>query len=516
MTDVKPIKVYKHSGLLINVKNLEEDDIRRAIKRWTVHLYQDKTCAKCPFLEDRPGENCETCSSYMGARKLAKIVERGNQRLLSLPYGDTQRVRAFIKSLKRPYEVVDRTAPPTPLSRRIKMTIQLYPFQEEAKKALIEAGRGVLNAPPRAGKTVAGAALICEIGCKAIIIASQRDWLNQFRETFIGSATAKACTNAKPEQIRFCKTYEDFANTDIALATPQQFMTERGQKLLKRISALHHVLLLDEVHLTPALATSRVISQFTAKYRFGLSGTTERKQEGLYSIVEKLVGPVVYKAKVERLRPSVEVMETGVTIADPKGGDAGFARFVTALESSAPRRKKVVERVVRAVKEGHLVLLPVQRVKIVDKFVKEINAAYGKRIALPFTGRLNKVQRPATIEAARNYKCKVLVGQIRLLSTGLNIPRASCIIEYTSSSNRPQAIQRVARILTPMDGKPQPLIVFVCDESGIMRKMRRSEWWHAIRPEFNPIVSPQANRDLMAWFAAKTSSGYEGNVNDII
>lgn len=516
--DEKPIKVFKHTGILVNVKNLDQDRIDSAIKKWTVHLYKDKNCAKCEFIEDRPGENCENCASYEGARRLAKVVERGDQRLLSLPFGDTTRVRKFIRSLGRPYTVVDYTAKPTPLSRPIKMTIDLYPFQEEAKHAMIEANKGVLKAPPRAGKTVAAAAIVAELGLKTIIIASQRDWLNQFRETFIGSDTAKACTNARPGQIRFCKTFEDFASTDIALATPQQFMSPNGQKLLARISSLAPVMILDEVHLTPALATSRVIAQINARYRFGLSGTTERKQEGLYSIVESLIGPVVYEAKVERLRPRVELLHTNVTIKDPTGGDAGFARFVSSLEGNAQRRKKVVARVVRAVRDGHMVLLPVQRLRVVSKLVTEINQLYGKRIALPFTGQLNKATRPATIEAARTYKCKVLVGQIRLLSTGLNIPRASCLIEYTSSSNRPQAIQRVARILTPMEGKPEPLLIFVCDESGIMRKMRQNEFWSAIKPEFNPILSGPVYSDLLAWLSAKPNSRIPvgANVNEFI
>jgi hypothetical protein len=244
--DEKPIKVFKHTGILVNVKNLDQDRIDSAIKKWTVHLYKDKNCAKCEFIEDRPGENCENCASYEGARRLAKVVERGDQRLLSLPFGDTTRVRKFIRSLGRPYTVVDYTAKPTPLSRPIKMTIDLYPFQEEAKHAMIEANKGVLKAPPRAGKTVAAAAIVAELGLKTIIIASQRDWLNQFRETFIGSDTAKACTNARPGQIRFCKTFEDFASTDIALATPQQFMSPNGQKLLARISSLAPVMILDE------------------------------------------------------------------------------------------------------------------------------------------------------------------------------------------------------------------------------------------------------------------------------
>lgn len=513
----KPIRVYKERGVLINVRDLSEDDIDWAIRKWTVRLYKDGNCAKCPTFEDRHGENCDSCASYEGARQLAKTVERGNSTLLSLPFGATERIRRFLHRLGGNYTVIDRNAPDTPLSRPIAMTIPLYPFQVEAVDALIKARKGVLKAPPRAGKTVAAAAVVAKLGLKTLILATQRDWLEQFRETFIGSATAKACTTARPSQVAFCKTFEDFEATDVALATPQQFMNPRGKALLERVAHLFPVTVIDEIHLTPALATSQVVAQLNSRYRFGLSGTTERKQQGLYAIVENLVGPVVYEAKVERLRPRVELLHTNVKFADPKGGDAAFARFISSLETNAQRRKRVVDRIVRAVKDGHMVLVPVQRVRAVVKLVKDINDKYGKRIALPFTGALHKDTRKATIEAARSYKCKVLVGQIRLLSTGLNIPRASCIIEYTLSSNRPQAIQRVARVLTPMDGKPEPLVVFVCDDSNIMRKTRQNEWWNAIHPEFKPIVPGPVYKDLLAWLASQARTSLEGSdLTDLI
>lgn len=498
-----PIKVYKERGYLLRLRDLTDEQINAAKRKFHHRLYKDNNCRKCEFFEDRHGENCDNCGSYEGSRQLAKEVVRGSSDFLSLPYGARDKVQNFLERLGRPIHVIDRHAPDTPLSRSIKMTIDLYPFQKEGVAALIKARKGVLKAPPRAGKTVAAAAVIAKLNQKTIILASQREWLLQFRETFIGSDTAKACTDARPKQINFCKTYEDFEHTDIALATPQQFMNDRGRKLLERIADLFPVMVVDEVHLTPALQTSRVIAQFNARYRFGLSGTTERKQEGLYEIVEELIGPNVYEAKVERLRPRIELLHTDVRLKDPTGGQAAFVRFVGTLENHKDRMRLVVQRVARAVRDGHMVLLPVRRTKVVDKLVAAVNKEYGKRIALPFYGSLRKDVRTATIEAARTYRCKVLVGNISLLSTGLNIPRASCIIEYTLSSNRPQAIQRVARVLTPMADKPKPVVIFVLDDSSVMRKTRRNEFWQAIRPEFDPIIPGDTYRALLSWFADK-------------
>lgn len=368
--------------------------------------------------------------------------------------------------------------------------------------------------------TVIATSAICEIGQKTIIMASQRDWLLQFRETFIGSETMDAMTTAKPRQIKMCKTYEDFMSTDICLATPQQFMNKSGRALLQRIKDFFVVLAWDEVHLSPALETSRVLSQFNTEYRFGLSGTPERK-DSLYKIVEDLIGPVIYEASVDRLSPRIELLSSGVAIKPPMGGNAAFASFINRLEHHPQRMKKVVDRVIQAVKEKHMVLLPCLRVKTVQVLIKAINIeaerklGIEKAIAARFVGGMPKKERSQVIQDARNYKIKVLVGNIKLLSTGLNIPRASMLIEYTLSSNRPNAIQRVARVLTPMDGKPTPVVVFVLDDSKIMRTTRKSEWWGAINPEFKPRLLPDVQKDLFNWFKGGDShdaSDYRNNI----
>lgn len=501
---IKPISVYKDSGYLINTKHLSEEDIDEASRRFSYMFYDDGACSKCEFLEDRHSENCDNCASFLGRRQLAKVVERGDQTLLSLPFGATAKVRSFLKDLKRPYIGVDRHPKPKPFSRPIvykHKKLPLKTFQQEAVNTLLEKKKGLVEAPPRSGKTVIGAAFICEVGCKTLIIASQREWLNQFQETFLGSSTSPRFTTARSHQIAFCKTYEEFEETDICLATPQQFMNERGRKLLERIKNLFTVIMLDEAHLSPALQTSRVLAAFNAPYRVGLTATPARKQAQLINIVFDLIGPVVYKAQVDRLVPRVEVLET--EFKNSLGSSGNFNSFVNRMEYNKMRAKVIAKRVCKAVEEGHMVLVPVLRTKAIGLLIREINEYAEDKIAYPFFGGLKKEPRKKIIEDARNYKVKVLVGQTRLLSTGLNIPRASCLIESSLSSNLPNAEQRTARILTPYADKPAPLIVYILDDSDIMRSTRRKEWWHCIYPKFKPKMTAATRKHLMDWFSGK-------------
>lgn len=510
---VKPIRVYRDAGYLIPTRYLSTENIDEAVQSFTYSFYDEGGCKRCEYQEERHCETCDNCASFLGKRQLAKIVTRGAEQteLLSLPYGATSKVRAFLKGLDRPYEAIDRHPEPVPFSRKIKLLpeVKLKDFQEEAVARLLKERKGLIEAPPRSGKTVVGAAFICSVGAKTIILASQREWLKQFRETFIGSQTAMRFTTAHPRQIDFCKTYEEFLETDICLATPQQFMNENGKKMLERIKNLFTVLLIDEVHLCPALQTSRVLAQFNTTYRVGLTATPARKQEGLMQIIFDLIGPVVFQAKVERLVPRVEVLESDLVFNIGKSGD--FVRFINKMEYSKQRIQIIAKRVCKAVEEGHMVLVPVMRVKTVGLLVKAINEYAEQKIAQPFYGGMKKDYRDRVVEEARTYKCKVLVGNTKLLSTGLNIPRASCLMETALSSNIPNAEQRTARILTPFEGKPEPLIIYLLDDSDIMRSTRRKEWWQCVQPKFKPRMTQKTREHLMNWFAKKsTDRSYQG------
>ena len=503
----KVIRIYKHAGYLINTKALTQDHLDSLKEKFTYSLYDEKACGKCEFLDDRHGENCDNCPSFQGHRVLVKPVQMGEETLVSLPYGATEKVQKFLNKTGKTFKVIDRHPKDRPLSRRIRLAdgFALRPYQREAVDTIKVKFKGVIEAPPRSGKTFLSAAAISELNQKTIILASQRDWLVQFRETFVGSETAPAMTTCKPHQVKFCRTLKDFIETDICLATPQQFMNPEGRKLLEQIRSLFPVMVLDECHYGTALATSRVLAAFNATWRWGLSGTPERKQAILMNIVFDLLGPIIYQAKVDRLKPSIELLPTGAKLKDPKGGHAAFASFVNRLELNEVRVKALLERIKTALKEKHMILIPCMRVKTVHMLVKAINQMaadefnFKRPPADVFVGGMHKTKREQVIADARSYRVKVLVGNIRLLSTGLNIPRASMLIEYTLSSNRPNAIQRVARILTPMENKPQPSVVFMLDDSSIMRSTRRNEWWQAIWPEFKPVVSKKTFNDLTDW-----------------
>ncbi len=264
--------------------------------------------------------------------------------------------------------------------------------------------------------------------------------------------------------------------------------------------------LVHNCHYVPALQTSRILAQFSAERIYGLSGTVERKVSEEINIAHDLIGPVVHTTEVESLRAQLTTFFPRIKLTDPKGGSQyAYTYFMQHLESSTPRREKIVKEIIRYARMGHLVLVPLRHVAAILRWTQEINyETETPGFALPFYGGLKKDKRREFLQAAKDYKCRVLVGNIALLSTGLNIPRASCIFEVGATSNIPKAHQRMSRILTPLDDKPTPTIVYVLDDSEAIRKCRRNEFWNCVKPRFDPIISKNDYAALMGYLSDPT------------
>ena len=149
-------------------------------------------------------------------------------------------------------------------------------------------------------------------------------------------------------------------------------------------------------------------------------------------------------------------------------------------------------------------MIPLTRVNAILEWTRLINEmTETKAFAVPFYGGVPKDVRVSVMDRLRRYKSRIVVGNIAMLSTGLNIPRASCLFEVAISSNLPNAKQRFARILTPMEGKPDPVIVFTLDECDFMKTCRRNEFWNALVPYYNPKVPSDIKSRLNDYFSNK-------------
>lgn len=487
MAEVKPITVHARESFLIPKKSLPLDVRDELIEKYKFRFYEDKNCKQCEFFEDRHSDACDNCGSFLGGADLASMVKIGEKEFLKTPLGDAGGLKQVLEKSDIPFKF-KKHFPTQEFSRPIKFTGTLKDYQPAAVDAILKKKRGVLKAPPRSGKTVMGAAAVCRLGKKTIIMASQREWILGFQETFIGSDTQAALTNCRKTQIGLCKTYEDFLKYDICLVTCQTFWSAKGRKLLRRVRDMFAMLLVDEIHTGAAPKYASVIAALNCEYKIGLSGTPNRK-DGRYVLMRNLMGPVITDIKVEKLRPHVRLVKTQYTFRAK--GNVPWTRMVSSLENDAKRLKLIAEWAVRDARAGHMILIPMSQVKPIKALVAAINKIAGEPIAKAFlgSGSMKKTERDAILQEARQYKIKVLIGTTKLLTTGTNIPRASALYSVIMSSNMENAEQRGARVLTPFEGKPEPIWRIFLDDSNVYRRCLANEWWGCLSPRFKPIIS---------------------------
>lgn len=224
-------------------------------------------------------------------------------------------------------------------------------------------------------------------------------------------------------------------------------------------------------------------------------------------IGRNLVGKIFHTTSAKSLVPIVECTWTALGGKMP----TMWTYMVKKIEENPERLKLIAKQALKDVKAGHLVLIPFQRVSVILALTQAINRMAGETIAGSFYGKTKN--RKDFIKEARAYRIKIVVGQFKLLSTGINIPRASCLYQCTPASNLPKAEQRFNRILTPYVGKPWPVIRYFLDDVDVVRNCMKSEHFKCLLPMFRPKMTKETADTLYAYFAKKQINK---NLNDYV
>ena len=465
-------RIYVRDRIYIPIKSIVDVDSFK--DKYLKHMFkQDANCLRCEYKADRPCAVCESCENYQGSTRLwaAKAIQ--GQHYIGVPVGDKLNVERKSGILFKEHRVVDKRQF-APLHYKIKFLVELRPHQKKLVDDFMKWSYGMLEAPPRTGKTLLMLKIGLLLGQRMVLIANQHEYLQQFLWHIEGNEEEgiPKCTNLPEIQQRagkklygFPKTAEDFENMQFMVMTYQQFMSEvKGKNRFKKLSQNIGTVAVDEAHRIGATTFSKTMNAFYCRYRFGVTGTVERKDKR-HLITKIIMGPVVARTKIEAVVPKVFIKDTGISLRnDPKL----WVYKMKALCNSKPRNQLIVERCIKDVKAGHSVVIPLMFTKHIHQMVRDINEAYGSDIAEAFVGggaAKHKLVRQAILARAKSGETKVIVGTRSLLQLGLNVPRWSCIYTVIPISNKPNYLQETSRVRTPMDGKRSPIIRLFYDSA---------------------------------------------------
>lgn len=261
-------------------------DVDEVKQKYTRRLYDEPKCKTCEYREERHGHMCDVCPAYQGTLKLYNTKGYDGLRYVGLPLGDKNYIERNTGVVYSDYEVVDRRKR-VPFDYRVKFTLQLREHQEKLLADFMKKKYGLIEAPPRTGKTALMVAIGVKLGYKMLVLADQTEFLDQFIWHLEGNEDEgiPKCTNLpelerkhKKKLYGYPKTDEDFENFQFFVSTYQQYASEKsGKDRFRRIARCVGTIAVDEVHSAAAPVFSGVVSKFYSRYRFGVTGTVERK-----------------------------------------------------------------------------------------------------------------------------------------------------------------------------------------------------------------------------------------------
>jgi hypothetical protein len=512
--------VVTHS-IFVPKKLMPRDDV---LDRYRKEIYLQDKCDKCdnkPFREPT-NDTCAICPAFLGLYKLytnPELEDNVDPNYWVLPQGDEVAVKRYLKKSDVDFNWTDLRASHY-FKHPIKFIGKLHDGsiidgqqtvnQVEAVSKFLKKGTGIIQVPPRGGKTVISTALYCHFGMRTIFIAHSKDLLNQIYETATGYSSPsyikrgqsnetkrKRMTNIPllqekagrdlilmpknfGELLRYKKQHGDVP--EILLMTYQSFIRDFS-RLTRFVNKHYSVLAVDEIHRAGADKYFEFMSKTSARHRICLSATPTRK-DSIDEVFTLVTGGVVSKVFAKNLQPNIIFQKLNTS---PTTNVVSYQDMLGYLSKNPKRIAELVDHLFIDLNAGHsVILLPVDRIVNVEMLVEEINTRaknlsqqkgqnWPKILARPF---IDGVDRKKTFDWLDNEKDapvgggskannpRVLVAMRSMITEGIDVKRPSALyITIPMSANKSKgcpAFQQLSyRVCTPYKDKIQQPIVRV-------------------------------------------------------
>jgi len=183
-----------------------------------------------------------------------------------LPKGFLNQLTAFLDKEHYPYEVTYQC--PTFVPIGLRSTITLRKGQATVVETALEAGEGVIVAPPGSGKSIMGLELIAQHDKPALILTHRKQLMDQWVQHI------QEHLGLPKKQIgRYSSAYKKPSDY-VTVGLLQSFARAKD---ISAMADTFGVIIIDECHHIPARTFRAVISQFNAPHVYGLTATPKRK-----------------------------------------------------------------------------------------------------------------------------------------------------------------------------------------------------------------------------------------------
>jgi superfamily II DNA or RNA helicase len=396
-----------------------------------------------------------------------------------------------------------------------KLEVEPRPYQQEALDEWRRSGRrGVVVLPTGAGKTFLAQMAIEMTGRSTLVVVPTIDLMNQWYNLLLSSFRAEIGLIGGGY-------FETGAIVVTTYASAFRFMERLGNQF--------GLIIFDECHHLPGSVYRYAAELAIAPFRLGLTATPER-EDGADTLLEELIGPIVYKRQAQDLAgeylADYEIVRINVHLSASEraayeseravfreflqqkqidlGGARGWQAFIQAsARSEQGRRAMMAYRESKRIALGTdaklrvlAQLLARHRDERVLIFTAENETVYriSERFLVPAITHETAIKERREWLEAFNRGDVLALATSKVLNEGVDIPAASVAIVLSGSGSSREHIQRLGRILRKQPGKEAVLyevIAIGTTEEHISRRRGAAEQFQEQRR--GPLWS---NRDL--------------------
>jgi superfamily II DNA or RNA helicase len=304
---------------------------------------------------------------------------------------------------------------------------------------------GVLSAPPGAGKTVIGCALIARNRTAALVLVHRSVLLDQWRQEairFLGLAR-------KEVGIWRGKASKLTGRLDIAML-PSLARLENPAEVFSR----YGLVIVDECHHVPAVSFEALLKACPSRRIVGLTATPQRK-DGLEKLLHMQCGPIRHTLDLpaeEAVPRVVFVRKSSFHLPADSGPKPSIHEVWQSLVDDAGRTEQIAADIWSAVQDGRCPLVLSDRKAHLDKLEEIFTRLRGTEdvTAFRFTSgdgiKRRRAIRAEIDERSAQGRRYVLFATAALIGEGFDLPRLDTLFLAMPLSFKGRLIQYAGRL----------------------------------------------------------------------
>ncbi len=319
---------------------------------------------------------------------------------------------------------------------------ELREGQEKAVRKMFAEDNGVLCAPPGAGKTVMGCALIGRARTSALVLVHRAVLVDQWRET------AMRFLGLKRKEIGLWRGSSPRLTGRFDIAMLPSLI--RVENLVTALAG-YGVVIVDECHHVPAASFEMVLKASPSRRVYGLTATPKRKDR-----MEKLLfaqcGPIrhtLLDAPTDEVR-TVKVRHTTLALSPDAGPRPPIHVVWEALVQDESRIKVIVTDLLSCMAARRSPLVLADRKVYLDRLQQEFTSKATDVRCLRLDGQTGKKARSEVLrQIDENYDGGtpfVLFATASLIGEGFDLPRLDTLVLAMPLSFKGRLVQYAGRL----------------------------------------------------------------------